>query len=582
MSNLIQSFYDRIRDSVNVSDYVRTKVNLTRKGMEYTGLCPFHSEKTPSFTVNDKKKFYHCFGCSAHGDVIRFESETSGLSYKDSAYKIAEKYSIEVPKFSKEEEYEQIKTDKIHTILSITSEYYASKLDSKIITTLKNRGITEDIIKKYKLGYSGKAGELINHFNNKKYTLNELCEAGILSKKSDGRYIEFFTNRIMIPIKSSFGKIIGFGARSINDEMPKYINSSENFVFKKGESLFGEDIAYSSAYKAGNIILVEGYFDVISLHQNGFLNTVASLGTAVTKNQIDKMWRMADEIIICLDGDEAGIRASKRLLNIVLENITSGKNISFVLLPKGYDPDDFINKFGKNAFSNLLEERKNFSSYLFSYLTKTLNHTTPEERAEFQKSLLEHANIIKDKIFRNNVVAYFKNETWKLFNNKITQQKTNITPLKNQEAKYKIDEAILGFLLFKLDKFNNEKFHEYASKIENFSSIIEFISENAFNDSGEYNNDFHEIIKNTSFYKEFEILCENSKHSIPNNVNVSSEEILDYLFSKRYLITLTEEFKKLASSSDINHDRTKFYLKEIELTRSNIQKFNTKIDLSER
>jgi DNA primase len=583
MSNLLQNFYEKIRASINVSEIVRTKVTLTKKGAEYTGLCPFHSEKTPSFTVNDKKRFYHCFGCGAHGDVIKFESEQTGMSYRDAAYKIADKYSIPVPKFSKEEEIEQQESDKVLKVLSIASDYYVSKLNPEIQDLLLKRGLTHDIIKRYNLGFSGGSGSLMEYFKDKKINISDLQNSGLIVKRSDGKYYEFFSNRIMIPIRSSFGKVIGFGARSIGQEMPKYINSPENLVFKKGESLYGEDIAYSAAHKAGHVILVEGYFDVIGLYQAGFQNVVASLGTAVTQNQLNRLWRMADEVIVCLDGDDAGIRASKKLLDIAIENISSGKNISFIVLPKGYDPDDYVKKFGKDQFSRILSERKNFSEYLFFYLSKTMKYSSPEERAEFEREVYEYAKRIKDQILSRNVQSYFRNELWKLFNRKEkVSQKPKLSTLKSQDPKKNIEDTILGFAMANIDKFTLESYDSLIAKLEINSELTNFITESAFYQNGHYNNDFHEIIKNTSFYEEFEILCAISKSSIPNNIRVSLEEVLDYLFSKRYLITLTEEFKKLVSSSDLSEERIGFYLGEIESTKKNIQNFNTKIDLGER
>jgi DNA primase len=239
--------------------------------------------------VNDQKKFYHCFGCGAHGDVIKFESEQTGMSFKDAAYKIADKFQIPVPKFSKEEEKEQLLQDRVMTLLNDASNYFVSCMNNNTVQTLIDRGIKKETINRYHIGYSGKHGGLIEYFAGRNVRLEELANCGLVTKRGDGKYYEFFNNRIIIPILSSFGKVIAFGGRANGDDMPKYLNSAENPVFKKGESLFGEDIAYSFAHKSGFVILVEGYFDVIGLHQSGFQNVVASLGTAVTEAQLAKL-----------------------------------------------------------------------------------------------------------------------------------------------------------------------------------------------------------------------------------------------------------------------------------------------------
>ncbi|MBP7190396.1 MAG: DNA primase, partial [Rickettsiaceae bacterium] len=328
-------FFESVRNRVYVSDVVRRNVMLTKRGVEYTGLCPFHDEKSPSFTVNDIKRFYHCFGCGAHGDVIRFVSETSGLSYKDAAIKIAQDNGIEIPKLSPKEEEIYKEIDQIHNVLDLACDFFKKNLTSKALEYLTSRSINSSIISDFSLGFAPSGGALQKYLESKKIPLMMMSKAGLVNKGEDGKLYEIFRDRIIFPIKNIYGKIVGFGGRTISDAMPKYLNSPETIVFKKNETLYGEDKAIGEAYKKGNVIVVEGYMDLIALHSAGFKNSVASLGTAVTSGHISKLWRSADEIIICLDGDAAGIRACSKVIDNVIPEVSYNKKVSFVVLPSG-------------------------------------------------------------------------------------------------------------------------------------------------------------------------------------------------------------------------------------------------------
>jgi DNA primase len=341
---LPNDFFETIRASIVVSSVVRQRVALTKRGVEYTGLCPFHSEKSPSFTVNDIKRFYHCFGCGAHGDVIRFVSETSGLKPKEAAIKLAEENGIEVPKLSKAEEklYEEI--DQIHHILNLAAEFFHKNLNEKTISYLKSRDIKDATVNAFFLGYAPNDKSLTKYLEKHKIPLMMMNKAGLVSKGEDDKVYEVFRDRLMFPIKNIYGKVIGFGGRTMSDANPKYLNSPETIVFKKNETLYGEDKAMAESYRQGSMIVVEGYMDVIALQKNGFENVVASLGTAVTNNHITKLWRSCDEIIMCLDGDEAGIKASQKVVDLSITQVNHNKSISFILLPNKQDPDDILQK----------------------------------------------------------------------------------------------------------------------------------------------------------------------------------------------------------------------------------------------
>ncbi|MDX1924854.1 MAG: DNA primase [Rickettsiaceae bacterium] len=587
MKNTLTNFYEKIRDAVFVSDVARSYTSLSKKGHEYIGLCPFHSEKTPSFTINNKKRFYHCFGCGAHGDVIKLESEQTNCSYKDGAYKIAEKFNIPLPTFSEEEKKEIEESDRIMSIMLDASKFYTSKLNPKIIEILTNRGIKKDIITKYNIGFTGENGELLEHFSSKKIKLDDLAKCGLVSKRSDGRYHEFFNNRIIIPIISIFGKVIGFGARSIKDEMPKYLNSPETLFFKKGETLYGENIASTNAHKMGMVILVEGYFDVITLHQFGFQNAVASLGTAVTEPQILKLWKLAPELVVCLDGDDAGVRASKKILDLALGIVSSEKKISFLVMPKNFDPDDMLNKYGKENFQRLISERLSLSEYIFIQFAKNKPHQTAEERAAIEFELDEYVKAIRDQTLAKNMRQFFKTSCWSLYNKRnFAPQSSQISNIIIQEPELeRLDDLILSFVIMNIGAIDHESKMDALSVIQNSSKrgelieyAIEFIlnSEESFNQDSKILN-FENNIKNTSFCQEFEILSSKYNKAIESlDVKNKSSDVLDYLLSKRYLCILMSEFKNMITLNNENiEERTQFYLNEIKSTREKINNFDT-------
>ena len=582
MSNILVNFYDKIRTSINVSEVVRNHVVLQRKGEEFSGVCPFHSEKTPSFTVNDKKRFYHCFGCGAHGDLIKFESEQTGISYKDAAYKIADKFGIERPIFTREQEKEQEKSDRLSLLLSQATNFFISNMDSKIRDILHKRGILDEAIAKYKIGYTGSRGALIEYFNTKNARLDELESCGLLAKNPDGKYYEVFRERIIIPIFSPFGKVIAFGGRSIGLEMPKYLNSPETTLFKKGECVYGEDIATASAYKSGRIIVVEGYFDAISMHQAGFLETVASLGTAVTTAHLQKLWKIAGEIIICLDGDDSGIRATKKLLDTSIPLVSGQSKISFITLPKKLDPDELVKRHGTQGVASVIESRMGLSEYIFYSLTYEKLFSSAEDKAKLELELDNITAKIKDSYLKKNMTNYFRQKCWELFNNKKVNKAIKKTILIEPHSSHlaNTENVILCFLVLFSDSFEvetitktlldiGEQNNELKDLIEVIIRIIDYSDKGGIIDIGLE-------LKKTSFCEQFELLCARYRGSLPHSDDeTNKKEILDFLLMKRYLIHLTDEFATAVKTEDSKSEgKMHFYLTEIKSTKEKIEKFN--------
>jgi DNA primase len=582
-------FYELLRNKINISDVVRQKITLTRKSGEYLGLCPFHIEKTPSFTVNDTKKFYHCFGCGAHGDVIKFISNANGMSYKESAIKLAQDYAIELPKLSKEQEVLYEETDQVLNVLKMATEFFQSQLTQESLNYLTTRGINQKAIEEFAIGFAPKGGKLQKFFEAKSVPLMRLAKAGLVGKKEDGRIYEIFHDRIIFPIRNIYNKTIAFGGRVIGNALPKYLNSPETIVFKKNETLYGENKAISAAYKKNYSILVEGYLDVISLHNAGFEEAVASLGTAVTEGHIQKLWRAGDEIIICLDGDSAGVKASSKVINIVLPLVAHDKKISFIQLPNKSDPDDIIKNKGPDFFKQLIETRNSLSEMIWNieYDGKLL--ITPEARANLEVNLENYSKQINDRVLSNNYYRFFKDQIWQnLINKRSTKVNINkgstipVVPKHDYSEIEMLEYALCSMLV---------RFPEITQKedIRNFLLTVDFKNPNLTDfrdwfftaivtDNICEIETIEEMVEKTRFYNIFLLLLniENLFLDISFSKKVTNHNLLwEWLYKKYYLALLKQEYTSIIQNgSDEGFKKAILYQKEILKTSQELQDLN--------
>ncbi|MCY4393603.1 MAG: DNA primase, partial [Rhodospirillaceae bacterium] len=333
-------FLDELRGRVPVSDVVGKRVKLAKKGREFTGLCPFHSEKTPSFTVNDDKAFYHCFGCGAHGDVIRFVTETEGLTFPEAVGKLAGMAGLTVPQATPQERRRAERAKSLQDACEAGLHFFRRRLDgpdgAAALAYLRRRGVKPETIDAFRLGWAPDGRSALKKaLTGEGYSENMLIEAGLLIKPEDGgESYDRFRGRVIFPIADRRGRVIAFGGRALGDAQPKYLNSPETPLFSKGQLLYGLDKARQAVRdgpdgpdgKGGaDVIVTEGYTDVIALHQAGFGGAVAPLGTALTESQIEELWRLTPEPVLCFDGDEAGRRAAGRALDRLLPRLVPGK-----------------------------------------------------------------------------------------------------------------------------------------------------------------------------------------------------------------------------------------------------------------
>lgn len=386
-------FLDELRARLPVSALVGRKVRLIRKGREHTGLCPFHNEKTPSFTVNDDKGFFHCFGCGAHGDVITFAMETEGLSFPEAVEKLAGEAGLAVPRASPEERAREARRTTLYEVIEQACAWFEAQLRTPEglpgYDYLKNRGFGDEVIARHRLGFAPDGrGRLAAAMKALGIEQNQLVEAGLIKlPEGGGEPRDYFFNRVTFPIGDRRGRIIAFGGRILGDGQPKYLNSPDTPLFHKGRVLYGWAAAREAARDRGTVIVTEGYTDVIALARAGFANSVAPLGTALTEDQIVELWRMADEPVLCFDGDNAGQRAAFRAADRALPLLKPGKSLRFVALPAGEDPDSLIAGQGPGAMSALLQRSRPLVDVVWDMEVSQGRIDTPEQRAALERRL---------------------------------------------------------------------------------------------------------------------------------------------------------------------------------------------------
>jgi len=385
-----QSFIQDLLNRVDIVDVVESYVPLKRAGSNYTARCPFHSEKSPSFTVSQTKQFYHCFGCGAHGTAISFLMEHQGMGFIDAVKDLAGRVGMVVPEPTPDQQRNQKAeaTEDLTEVMLKAAQFYKAQLKTseKAVAYLKNRGLTGEIAARYGLGYAPDGWQNLEAVFPE-YQSKSLTEAGLVIASEEGRRYDRFRDRIMFPIHNQRGAIIGFGGRVIDQGDPKYLNSPETPLFEKGRELYGLFQARSAIRSAERVVVVEGYMDVVALGQYDIGYAVATLGTATTPWQVQKLLRQTDNVIYCFDGDAPGRRAAWRALENSLSQLQDGKQVRFLFLPPEHDPDSFVRAHGKEMFAKLLDAAPPLSEILVQELTSRVDMRTAEGRARFLQEI---------------------------------------------------------------------------------------------------------------------------------------------------------------------------------------------------
>lgn len=423
----LQRFIDELRARVSIADVVGAKVKLTKKGREYQGLCPFHNEKTPSFTVNESKGFYHCFGCGAHGDIIKFEMEANGLPFIDALQKLAHQAGLQMPQLSAKDKKEEDERKSLYEIMETACAFFERELRmpdgaSGLKYFTEKRGLSPETLKKFRLGFAPNNNALMAHLKAQGIDEKDMKELGLIAIPEDTsrRPHDFFRNRVMIPITNKQGKIIAFGGRVMEKIEPKYLNSPDTPIFNKRRNLYNLDKAREVAYKEKKLIICEGYMDVIALDRYGFGYAVAPLGTALTEEQIAEAWRVCPEPILCLDGDSPGVKAAMRAVDRVLPMLKAGYSLQFLFLPDNQDPDEYLQAHGHDSFAALMRKTSPLIDILWRKYTENEDSSTPEKKALIEKTLLSEVAKIGDATvrsyyaqeIRSRIYAAFRRTPW--------------------------------------------------------------------------------------------------------------------------------------------------------------------------
>ena len=406
-------FLDELRARLSLSDIVGRKVSLKRRsGAEYAGLCPFHNEKTPSFTVNDKKGFFYCFGCHEKGSAIDFVIKTEGLSFPEAVEKLAREVNLPVPRATPAERERADRASTLQQVVEMAAQWYQKQLRLPVgrqgLDYLRGRGLSDAVIDQFRLGFAPDSRDgVIAALKRESVPIEKIVEAGLAIQPEDRREpYDRFRGRVMFVINDRRGRAIAFGGRVMGAGEPKYLNSPETPLFHKGANLYCLDLARQAVTKDQPVIVAEGYMDVIALHGAGFGGAVAPLGTALTEGQLAELWKLADEPYLCFDGDNAGRRAMSRAAERALPLLRAGKSLRFLALPAGEDPDSLIRTRGPDALRRTLDLARPLSDVVWEMETAGKSTDTPERRASLQRSVEQRVAEIADPVVRD----YYRTE----------------------------------------------------------------------------------------------------------------------------------------------------------------------------
>ena len=436
MAGLIpQTFIDDLLDRVDIVDVVNSRVQLKKAGKNYKACCPFHEEKSPSFTVAQDKQFYYCFGCGAGGNALGFVMEFDRLDFLPAVEMLAKNAGMEIPREAAPDQRVTKQKDSLYSILTKSDKFFRQQLrthqGAKVaVDYLKGRGLSGKIAAQFGVGYAPPGWDNLLKVAGGNDQKNKLLdESGmIIVKPEEKKQYDRFRHRIMFPIRDQRGRTIGFGGRVLDDSTPKYLNSPETPVFHKGRELYGLYEARQALKEIPCLIMVEGYMDVIALAQYGIANAVATLGTALTENHLQKLFRYTSEIVFCFDGDSAGRRAAARSLEIALPEMRDGVSAKFLFLPDGEDPDSMVRQLGTEAFLEKVEKSQPLSEFLFEQLSDGIDSSTADGKARLSKTCAPQINRIPQGVFRQLMLEELSRRTGVSADNLRDYVATHVTP----------------------------------------------------------------------------------------------------------------------------------------------------------
>ena len=529
---------DTIKSKIQLSTEIGKKVKIIKKGNDFWCCCPFHDEKTPSCKINDDLGSFYCFGCGAKGDVFTIYTELYNFSFPDAVKELAQRVGIRITEenFKKNQENELI-----FKILDLTSSWFEKNLLKNEICQkyLENRSISKKTINDFRIGYSyNSKSTLYNFLKDQNFKDEDLLKSNVVKKDNNNKIRDFFYKRLIFPISNEQNKIVGFGGRVLDNSNPKYINSPESNFFKKRSILYNLNNAKKNIRSKNNMLICEGYMDVISLYENNIKTAVAPLGTALTETQLFLSWKYVKKPTIMFDGDDAGLRASYKTSLMSLPYLSPDKYLQFIKLPKDYDPDSFINQFSITKFIEFLKKPIPIVNFIFDQSSSTLDLSKADNKISYDKYIDDLIMTIKDK----KIKFFYKNEFKKLFFDRLRSRK-NISLTTNSPPKIEslIQKQINSFLISYLNHISiRDQLYELFSNFEIFNrdqkNFFEFIHNSELK-----NLEFHNI----------------NKHKLPSEISANLDELSE--------ISLSKLFPYIKNDND-----SKETLKEIEESINNL------------
>ncbi len=462
MANYDKNFTDELRARLSIVDVVSRRVPLTKKGQNYWGCCPFHNEKTPSFSVNEDKGFYHCFGCGEHGDIISFTMKSENVGFVDAIKELAEMAGLKLPEFKPRDPAVVQREESYFDITERAAAEYQKQLftptGAVALEYIRGRGFTDEMIKKYRLGYAPKNNLIANKFVNTKQDV--LIGTGLCRRGDYGMY-DFFRDKLMFPIFSARGQVVAFSGRSLDGSEPKYINTADTEIFHKRKTIFGFNFARDSIHRNNRTIIVEGQIDAIQMQCHGFPETVAPLGTALTEDHLAILCKANRNIVFCFDGDTAGQKAAARAANLVLPFIRDNSDIKFAFVTGGKDPDEILKKSGKDAMDTIINNATGLTDFIWEIANKNYIVSTPGGRAQAEKFLKSQTDKITDIALR---AEYEKEYNSRKFNQ---WHKWSRKPNAPEIAVPEIDAITRNTLVFITNKYPDvaERYAEFLATL---------------------------------------------------------------------------------------------------------------------
>ena len=444
-----RNFTDELRERLSIVDVVGRRVPLVKKGQNYWGCCPFHNEKTPSFSVNEDKGFYHCFGCGEHGDIISFVMKSENVDFKTAITELANQAGLKMPDYKPKPAAQVAREESYYQIMNAAAEIYQKLLYEQVgahaLEYVRGRGFSDEMIKHYRIGYAPKNNVIANKFINAKQ--DNLMATGMCRHGDYGMY-DFFRDKLMFPIFNARGQIVAFSGRSLDGSEPKYINTTDTELFHKRKTIFGFNFARDAIHRANRSIVVEGQIDAIQMQCNGFPETVAPLGTALTEDHISMLCKANRNIVFCFDGDAAGQKAAARACDIVMPFLRDASDVRFAFVTGGKDPDEVLKTGGAVAMQKIIDNATGLADFLWNIANAGFNVSTPGGRTQAEKFIRQKTDKITDTSLRNEYEQEYKQ---RIFNqwHKWKKQSQNIPRIEMPG----VDEITKNTVIFIVNKY---------------------------------------------------------------------------------------------------------------------------------